>query len=455
MTPFDLNPENDAGHTLDQDDLIAFHLHELSSPQERALRRVLRTRPDLQAESIAIASTLRAFPKHEPALPLDAAALERHWQSLRQSLPLHVPPTPAPRTFFSRWALPALATSTLATAAILLSLHHLAPTPPSIVANNHPPTYALPPASNPSFDGAATLPSSPYTPIHALPSASTHHTTFLNLSQQQPRSAFPSLSSIAPSTPSTARPSSPSEATPANTPLASTDHPATTRYPKASASGLIACCSSGIQPQGHASHPHHDHTTDATFATFADLTSARSFTSTAVTTPYTQSANPSVGVLASFHQQFRPWLGYRITGTHSAPSFQYAYTPTGSNGTAQTVVPENVYEISATYVVQGPHRRRLSTSAEAGAGVLDFHPTNPNAALGVSNSIRSTAVLGISAELALTKQLFVHAGYRALLYKTPTAYLTSGLNIPLSGNLTFSSEPVVGLTYRFRAPRGE
>ena len=57
MTPFDINPEHDAGHSIDQDDLIAFHLHELSSPQERAVHRVLRTNPALQAESFAIAAT--------------------------------------------------------------------------------------------------------------------------------------------------------------------------------------------------------------------------------------------------------------------------------------------------------------------------------------------------------------------------------------------------------------
>ena len=62
MTPFDINPDNDAGHAIDQDDLIAFHLHELSPQQERALHRVLRTNPALQAESVAIAATLQRFP---------------------------------------------------------------------------------------------------------------------------------------------------------------------------------------------------------------------------------------------------------------------------------------------------------------------------------------------------------------------------------------------------------
>ncbi len=113
MTPFDINPDNDAGHAIDQDDLIAFHLHELSPSQERALHRVLQSNPHLQSESIAIASTLHAFPKHEPAPLLDAAALDRHWQALRPSLTAYIPAasafkplqTPAPTLgSSSRWS---------------------------------------------------------------------------------------------------------------------------------------------------------------------------------------------------------------------------------------------------------------------------------------------------------------------------------------------------------------
>jgi hypothetical protein len=172
-----------------------------------------------------------------------------------------------------------------------------------------------------------------------------------------------------------------------------------------------------------------------------------------------QSTTPAVGALASFHQQFRPWLGYRITATHSEPTFEYTYQTSSGGQTSSlgNVVYEHVYEFSGTYVVQGPHHRRISTSAEAGAGVLAFRPPSSNLDSPlVSNAVRPTAVLGIAAEYALTKHLALTAAYRLLLYKAPSAYSTFGSIVPPApNNLTLSNEPVIGLTYRFHPPRAE
>ena len=456
MTPFDINPENDAGHTLNQEDLIAFHLHELSSPQERAVHRVLRTNPALQAESLAIASTLRAFPKHEPALPLDAAALDRNWQTLRNSLPVYTPV--APRSLFPRWLFPSLAASALAATAILLALHLSPPTKPSTLAITHTPSAATatPPAASTSNTSPSTNPVIP----SSVDSSSIAHAPSFAHGPAKPRSASESLSSHAlPASPSATNPpaatstpqpaASPSDTPAANTTVATTHRPQSlpTQTP------LKPTFTPIIQTRGHL-HAHHDHTTEITGAVFADLTPVRSFTSTAgtgsssVNIPYSQTASPSLGVLASFHQQLRPWLGYRISASHAAPTFEYNYT-VSAGGYAGIIVPENVYELSANYVVRGPHRRLVSTFAEAGAGVLAFHPTNPNAALGVSNALRATAVFGLSAELALTRHVALHVGYRGLVYKTPPAYLTENFTVPSTGNLTFSNQPVVGLTYRF------
>jgi len=180
MTPFDINPEHDAGHAIDQDDLIAFHLRELSSSQERAVRRVLYTRPDLQAESIAIASTLRAFPKHEAALPLDAAALDRHWQSLRNSLPTHIPAPAAPFSLFrlqlQRWALPTAAAAILATTALVVAFrHNQSANPINIASTQSPATTAPAPAPSPS----ATASSSAF-----ATSSNPYRTTASPISQQ-------------------------------------------------------------------------------------------------------------------------------------------------------------------------------------------------------------------------------------------------------------------------------
>lgn len=202
MTPFDINPDNDAGHTLDQDDLIAFHLHELTPPQERAFHRVLRTNPALQAESLAIAATLHAFPKHEP-LPatLDpTATASRIWQSLRPNLTPYIPAAATPASLFkiplnlpfASWAIPTVAAAVLATTALVLALHHYQPSNPITVATtNAPTTESLPP----------TTPSNTATPSSATPIAPAHLPQTLNPPQS------------APSAPTEAPPPAPVEAT--------------------------------------------------------------------------------------------------------------------------------------------------------------------------------------------------------------------------------------------------
>ena len=448
MTPFDTNPDNDAGHTIDQDDLIAFHLHELPSPQERAVRRVLHTDPSLQAESLAIASTLRAFPKHEAALPLDPAALDRHWLALRDSLPLYVAPAVVPRSFFPRWAFPALAGSVLATAALILALHHSPRTNPPIVANLAPPEAPTVPSevipSENAVQPNSAVPTHPFTPPISISEGSF------------PTNPAPHTEASTPSTPNNAQTviaPPPAQAPSATTQIATTQQPT-------SFSSNIPPIPTAFNRTHPTPRPHYDRTTDLTLAALGNFTPDRSFTTTtgvgssAVVTPYSQTATPTVGVLAAFHQQFRSWLGYRITATHSEPTFEYTYSPP-SGGSAGITVPQNAYELSATYVVRGPRHRQVSTYAETGAGVLAFHPTNPNSALGVGNVLRSTAVFGISADLALTRHWAIHAGYRALLYKSPPAYVATGFDIPTAGNLTFSNEPVLGLTYRFHPTREE
>jgi hypothetical protein len=454
MTPFHPDLENDAGHAIDQDDLIAFHLHELSPQQERALHRVLQRDPALQSESIAIASTLRAFPKHEAPLPLDPAALDRHWQALRNSLPVHVATAGIPsRGLFPRWAFPALAGSVFATAALILALHHSPRTSNPTVATLTPPTIpAVTSNATPSI--AAVQINNAVPTKQVIPPTSVAGGSLPNNPTSQPAAPIPSnptqtQSAIAP----------PQTQAPTATNLIATNQQPT------SLSSTTPPSSTLLNRTHPTSRPHYDRTTDITLAAFGNFTPGRSFTSTtgtgdsAVTASYMQSTTPAVGALASFHQQFRPWLGYRITAAHSEPTFEYTYQ-TSSDGQPSSlgnVVYEHVYEFSGTYVVQGPHHRRISTSAEAGAGVLAFRPPSSNLDSPlVGNAVRATAVLGIAAEYALTKHLALTAAYRLLLYKAPSAYSTFGSIVPPApNNLTLSNEPVIGLTYRFHPTREE
>jgi hypothetical protein len=447
----------DLGQNLDQsieqDDLIAFHLNELPHRKERALRRALQTNPGLQSESAAIATTLRAFPKHEAALPIDNAALERNWQALRTSLAPYTPTVEA-HSFFPRWALPALAGAALLTTALVFTLHH----------DHH---------SNPITVATIEVPSSNVRPLSLSANSNADTPSSSNFTASTPRSWISKPSSFTPSASLNAELDKTTPTLPPTEFL--TSHPqtqvspaATTNTPAATAESPVSQPSitspSASPTQLSKLHPptiHHPHTTDITLAVLGNLTPDRSSTSTsgtgasAATAYYTQQTTPAIGILASFHQQLRPLLGYRITASHSEPSFEYTYAT--SNSSEGNIISQHLYELSATYVVEGPHHRRLSTSAEAGAGLLAFQPVNAYlTTLPVGNHFRTAAVFGASAELALTKHLALHAGYRALLYKAPSAYITYGTTIPAAPtNLTLSSEPVIGITYRFRATKEE
>jgi hypothetical protein len=457
MTPFDRRPDHDIDRPIDQDDLIAFHLHELSPRRESALNHTLQANPALALESAAIAATLLAFPKNEPSLPIDAALLERNWQALRPSLPIHFPTTISPRSFFPRWvpawAVPTLAASAIIVTALVLTLYH------------HPQTSTLATIEAPASTIAPPAPSAIYAaPLssHAPRNASTDQPSTINYASNIsiPKNNY-AVSTIAaltqqpnsdtPSTPfSISTQPSPSTPTRAAT-IAVTGPPPATDPPSISAASTLK-----RQPPIKIRHPH---TTEFTAAMFADLTPDRSSAApsgtgaSAVNASYTQTTSPAVGALASFHQQLRPWLGYRVTTTHSEPSFEYDYvTPSSNEG---NVINQHVYEVSGTYVVQGPSRRRISTFADAGAGLLAFRPANVVlAAEPVSNTNRATGVIGVSAEFAVTKHWAFHTGYRALLYKSPAAYPTYGATVARGpGDITLSSNAIIGITYRL-SPTG-
>lgn len=180
---------------------------------------------------------------------------------------------------------------------------------------------------------------------------------------------------------------------------------------------------------------------------FGNITAGRtsSYTSVFGTSQITQTATPAVGALASFRQQFRPWLGYRLTTTYFSPSFNYF---NGLN------IRHQIYEVSATYVAQGPHHRRLTTSVEAGASVLNFHYRDdyisPTPATTYS-TYRAAAVVGVGAEYAISKHWGLRAEYRALAYRPPYVANPGDTSITPTTSLTFSSNPIVGITYRFGA----
>jgi hypothetical protein len=453
MSPFDINPENDAGHAIDQDDIIAFHLHELTPPQERAFHRALHTNPALQAESLAVAATLNALPKHEP-LPssLNAATTtNRIWNSLRPSLIPYVPVAATPFAFLklpvARWAIPTLATSTLvAITALVLALHHDQPAPLTTIATNHPSSLSAPTSTTratiPSTTFSPSAPSAEITPSLAITLPSNHQSALLNPTAQQP--------STAPTTPQVPTTASPQ---------ISSSISSNTATPESSSNQPFSPAPAQTQTSFHINRLggpriHSRSASDLTLAMFGNFpvsTSTSGTGASAITQTFSQSGTNAVGALASFHQQFRPWLGYRITTTYSRPTFfatSGTSSSTGNFSTGGFALAQRIYELSATYNVQGPRHHRLSTSVEAGGSLLAFSSTNPYSTTSATvHSFHGAAVVGVASELAFNKHWALRAEYRALLYKPPAFYDT--VSVPASGNLTLSNNPILGITYHF------
>jgi hypothetical protein len=109
-----------------EDDLIAYHLGELSWWRRLVLRKALENDAALAAESEAIAETLRAFGA-DAAPVVDDALLERAWQKVRPSLEVLAPAPHRGRTLWMVGAGSALA-GAAAVVLLLLTFGNRVPT---------------------------------------------------------------------------------------------------------------------------------------------------------------------------------------------------------------------------------------------------------------------------------------------------------------------------------------
>ena len=459
MTPFDINPEHDAGHSIDQDDLIAFHLHELSSPQERAVHRVLHTNPSLQAESFAIASTLRAFPKHEPALPLDAAALDRHWQALRDSLPVHIPAA-APRRLFLPWSIPILATSAIAAALFLVSHYHHQPVQPPIVAadktpsasvSTHPPSTtsgnsiapfsssthsAITFASNAEFPPRQSNPSAINNP-HPIPFAPIQPGASLSSPSIASSEPIPSTTTQLAATPTTLSSAIPPAPAPSSSSLPPSDQSAAT-------------ANSSNSPHGRPSHGISDRTDLA-------LSLEGSFASSA--TPgnsnfYRQNPAASAGGLVEFRHIAKPLLGWEVSYSFHRANQVYdelIETAGGVTSCATIACPVPTYAVAA-------YQHKFTADWVASAQLRSFRPfvlLGPGLLLtqpvsGQNNTATATEAAfdyGAGVDARLTRHLGLRLQYRGDLYRAPSIVPPNNTS-PHTG-MVHSSEPALGINYNF------
>lgn len=417
-------------HSFDQNDLIAYHLHELSPRRYRALRRALELNPALAAESEAIASTLRALHTGQQIPTLDAAILERNWQRLRPSLLVLEPQSPA-----HGWRKPfAMGAGLAALAAAILFVswqrHPLAL--PASTASLAPSPLSTTDQSAPIFYPTSQSSARPYNnrpgPLTTAPvSTGLHNVLLLSypdpLDSSAPSDLQAQLSAVeTPSLPDLA-PLHVSQPKPLPAPAAPT---------RTARRHVETTFSLGIGPQ---------------------------LTATRLTGDYAypvQSLDPSPSVLGTVRQSFRSWLGYSVNLGYTRTTQHNIINPLYISGYSTTLtrfdIPANLYEVSAAYHAQKHLNPKLTGFVDLGAGALTFLPVHrgPDAANYVPNkypslippvTFRPLGVGAVGADYHFTPKLALRAEYRGLLYKYPDY----GIGLPRP--LTLSSQPTLSLTY--------
>jgi opacity protein-like surface antigen len=213
--------------------------------------------------------------------------------------------------------------------------------------------------------------------------------------------------------------------------------------------------------------------TDVSFGAYGQLTETRMPTTTYIepagvlTMQFSQSTSPSPGVFGTFHQSFKPWLGYNVNFGYTRFSENYSYgetfvstvTPPVSSlsSFAQGSLRTNMYDLTIAYVFEGPRNKRFSTFGQFGGGGLFFLPpanavSAPYSTVTAKNQTRPAMVFGVGMNYKLTNHLALRAEYRGFFYKSPDFNLPpygGGESLPMTRLFTVTSEPAVSLVYRF------
>ena len=203
-------------------------------------------------------------------------------------------------------------------------------------------------------------------------------------------------------------------------------------------------------------------TMDLSAGIFGQLTEARTPTTTSTqlgnsfvfVKQQTQTYSPSAGVLGTFHQSFKPWLGYnvnvgytRFSDNYSSAAGAVSKGPYDDNvAYSQGSTGTNMYELTIGYVVEGPRNRRFRTFGQLGGGGLFFVPTGKTPA---NQQTRPAALFGVGMEYKVTPHLAIRAEYRGLFYKGPDFAYNPSPIFPIPKLFTVTNEPTVSVVYRF------
>lgn len=234
----------------------------------------------------------------------------------------------------------------------------------------------------------------------------------------------------------------------------------------ATISGALAAQTQTVS--AHASNGNSSSAIDVSLGIFGQFTPARTPTEI---TPYrdgtaydqtTQGTSTSAGFLGTFHQSFRPWLGYNVNFGYSRFSEQYSQGMYFPNPTTPTnpissfsygSIGENMYELTGAYLVQGPRARHVDTFFQLGGGVLSFLPTQDPSPYWVE--FRPVMVFGTGINYRFSNHWALRGEYRGLFYKNPSfsGIRTADSDVPTVKLYTITHEPTISLVYRFGAKR--
>ena len=148
-----------------------------------------------------------------------------------------------------------------------------------------------------------------------------------------------------------------------------------------------------------------------------------------------QGATNSGGVLASYRFLLNDRNGIELNYGYALNTQTYGFV----NGT--TGLNARSHEATAAYVLRFP-MRRLTPFVLAGGGALVFDPNN---AFAGNAQARPAFLYGGGADFHVTSRVFVRAGYRGLVYNSPTL----GASTVAAELLTHRAEPSAGFGFRF------
>jgi opacity protein-like surface antigen len=153
----------------------------------------------------------------------------------------------------------------------------------------------------------------------------------------------------------------------------------------------------------------------------------------------TDSPTSSMGALINVRQSFHWWLGYEVNYSYTRFSERFNTTP--------YPIQQNMHEVSAAYLVQGPRLPFLNLQpfGAAGVGGVIFLPTTVGGQR-YDQQWRTPFLYEVGVNYPLfTSHLGLRFQYRGLIYKTPDY----GSSLVKTDAMRQTSEPSVGAYLRF------